>query len=241
MTIVCSECRELNADDALMCGMCGTPLKKMQQPPAQSPQSAPTPRPAMPSGMVPPSPPPPPVRQTPRFSRQAVQLEYVGFLPRFGALIIDTIVGIFVVFMGIFTTAVLLGTALLHNLVPGSLHVVTTTALISAFIIILSFPALYSILMICSPLQGTVGKLAVGIKVADASGNRISYGAGIVRFLIFSGIPYALVYFGNALGLQGVTRIFSVIFAIVIFVGVASGPYHQGLHDSIAGTYVVRK
>ena len=77
----------------------------------------------------------------------------------------------------------------------------------------------YTVLMQSSKTQGTLGKMAVGIKVGDENGNRIS----------------AM----NALG-----RYFATILStIVLFIGylmVIWDDKKQGLHDKLAGTYVFK-
>jgi hypothetical protein len=77
---------------------------------------------------------------------------------------------------------------------------------------------LYYALMESSELQATLGKRALGIKVTDLEGNRISFGRASVRLLghIVSGIT---------LGIG---------FAMAVFTN-----KRQTLHDKIAGTLVV--
>ena len=77
---------------------------------------------------------------------------------------------------------------------------------------------LYYALMESSGLQATLGKLAVGIKVTDLEGNRISFGRATARLLahIVSGIT------------------FGIGFAMAVFTS-----RRQTLHDKIAGTLVV--
>ena len=78
---------------------------------------------------------------------------------------------------------------------------------------------LYFALMESSTNQATVGKMALGIKVTDLEGNRIS--------------------FGRALG-----RTFAKILSgLIIFIGYIIAAFtekKQALHDMIAGTLVVK-
>jgi Tfp pilus assembly major pilin PilA len=71
-----------------------------------------------------------------------------------------------------------------------------------------------------SALQATVGKLAVGVKVTDLSGKRVT-------FLRATGREFAKLLSGMTLG---------VGYALVVF-----SSQRQALHDMIAGTLVVRK
>jgi uncharacterized RDD family membrane protein YckC len=79
--------------------------------------------------------------------------------------------------------------------------------------------ALYYPLMESSSAQGTLGKLAFGLKVADTSHRRISFGRALVRYLAH--IPSGLLL---CLG----------------YVMVAFTPQKRALHDYIAGTLVLR-
>jgi len=79
---------------------------------------------------------------------------------------------------------------------------------------------LYYCILESSEKQGTVGKMALGIKVVDANGNRISV--------------------LNALG----RHFAKIVSAITIFIGYMMAgwdPKKQALHDKIADTYVVFK
>ncbi|WP_010250113.1 RDD family protein [Acetivibrio cellulolyticus] len=80
--------------------------------------------------------------------------------------------------------------------------------------------AVYFILMESSSMQGTVGKMAIGIKVTDLDGNRISTGKAIVR------------YIGK------------IISGIILFIGYIMAAFtanKQALHDMIASTLVVER
>jgi uncharacterized RDD family membrane protein YckC len=79
---------------------------------------------------------------------------------------------------------------------------------------------LYYALMESSRFQGTLGKMAVQIKVTDLEGNRISFGRATGR------------YFG---------KIVSGLTLLVGYIMVAFTRQKQGLHDIMAGCLVVRK
>jgi uncharacterized RDD family membrane protein YckC len=137
-------------------------------------------------------------------------LNYAGFWIRFAAFIIDYIAVYFVMFLLLMVFG--FGFGDLAN---------------SDFINAGSFALLYLILLVgvvayyagmeSSSKQATLGKMAVGIKVGDAQGNRIS--------------------FGNALG-----RLFSkILSALTMYIGYMMAGWDskkQSLHDKIAGTYV---
>ena len=77
----------------------------------------------------------------------------------------------------------------------------------------------YTAGLISSSLQATLGKKILGLKVVDLNGNRISFGKATGRFL-------ASILSGLILGIG--------------YLMVAFNPKKQGLHDQIAGTYVVK-
>ena len=79
---------------------------------------------------------------------------------------------------------------------------------------------LYYALMESSTNQGTIGKLALGIKVTDTFGNRLSFGRATAR------------HFGKLVS----NSMFGVGFLIAAFT-----ERKQALHDMIASTLVVMK
>lgn len=79
---------------------------------------------------------------------------------------------------------------------------------------------LYYALMESSARQATLGKMAVGIKVGDANGNRIS--------------------FANALG-RTASKYISQLILYIGYMMVGWDDRKQGLHDKIAGTFVYYK
>lgn len=135
---------------------------------------------------------------------------YAGFWKRFAASIIDgvilmvcgLIIGGFIGFAYRFTAGTSVGAGALGNL--GG--------------IILGW--LYFAIMESSSTQGTLGKMALGIKVTNLSGDRISFGRAT----------------GRHLG--------KIISAFTFFIGylmVAFTSRKQGLHDMIAGCLVVNR
>jgi len=135
---------------------------------------------------------------------------YAGFRKRFSAAIIDGfilaaagfIIGGLAGFIYAYRTGTPEGAGALGNIVG----------------VILGW--LYFALMESSSKQGTLGKIALGIKVTDLSGNAISFGRATVRHL---------------------GKILSTIILLAGYLMVAFTAKKQGLHDMIAGCLVVNK
>jgi uncharacterized RDD family membrane protein YckC len=128
-------------------------------------------------------------------------LRYAGFWIRVGAYIIDgLIVG---AFNGIVTFGLVRSNPQDPNI--GALFFVSIAGLI------------YFALMESSSKQATLGKLAVGIKVGNEDGSRIT--------------------FANALG-RTLGKILSAIILYIGFMMVGWDKRKQGLHDKLAGTIV---
>ena len=143
--------------------------------------------------------------------------DYVGFWPRVGAHLIDQflvnvivqvlagMLGLSIGAMGAFTDApeeAVFGIAMLGGGLIGG---------------IVSW--LYYAIMESSSCQATLGKMAVGAKVVDQDGNRIS--------------------FARATGREWSKFLSGIIFLFGYFM-VGWDDRKQGLHDKIAGTYVVK-
>lgn len=137
------------------------------------------------------------------------ELNYAGFWIRAAAVFID----------GLIVSAIIgvlagLGFILMYsNTNPES--VVMLIILIYGVAIIGS--VLYYVLMESSAKQGTLGKLAMGIKVGKQGGERIT----------------ALNAFGRLLG-----RSLSGMILYIGYIMVAFDPKKQSLHDKLANTYV---
>ena len=78
----------------------------------------------------------------------------------------------------------------------------------------------YFALMECSRTQGTLGKMALGIKVTDLEGNQISFAKATDRYLC---------------------KLISYIILAVGCIMVAFTERKQGLHDKLAECLVVNK
>ena len=134
---------------------------------------------------------------------------YAGFWKRYAAALIDlVIIGVLWLGIGLFVGIVCDGAA---NPVP-IVFIGTAISVIIAW--------LYFALFESSPNQATPGKMAVGIKVTDMDGNRISFGKASGR------------HFG---------KILSVLTVLVGYIMAAFTQKKQGLHDIVSGCLVVNK
>ncbi|MCL6636765.1 MAG: RDD family protein [Alicyclobacillus sp.] len=79
---------------------------------------------------------------------------------------------------------------------------------------------LYYALLESSSVQGSVGKLALGLRVTDVAGRRISFGRATGRYF---------------------AKFLSQLILCIGFMMVGWTQRKQGLHDFMAGTLVVRK
>ncbi|MDK2826256.1 MAG: hypothetical protein PWQ44_1436 [Methanolobus sp.] len=134
------------------------------------------------------------------------QSPYVGFWIRFGARVIDVVLlDIIALIYGFVSGVLFQGSPLLY------IYVVLGTFIIA----ILYFAGFES-----SKKQATIGKQALGIKVTDYDGSRISFGKAVLRFIVkditalMLGIGYLAIIFSEK---------------------------KQGLYDMAAGTVVVYK
>jgi uncharacterized RDD family membrane protein YckC len=137
-------------------------------------------------------------------------MSYAGFWKRFAALILDTIILIIPTFIiGLIFGIALSATNVGEEGIEG---------LANVFGLFLGW--LYNSIMDSSSKQGTLGKMALGIKVTDLNGNRIGFGKATGR------------YFGKILS------------AITLCIGYMMAGFtekKQGLHDMMAGCLVVNK
>jgi uncharacterized RDD family membrane protein YckC len=160
---------------------------------------------------------------------ESLPVHYAGFWRRFLAHILDSMIigAASLVLVVPFLLIVGVGTFSLHD-IDTSYDSESTLALIFAliagylFLILLIVIAswLYYALMESSAKQGTLGKMAIGIKVTDLAGNRITFGRATGR------------YFGK------------IISALTLNIGYLMAGFtqqKQSLHDMIAGCLVVLK
>ena len=90
-------------------------------------------------------------------------------------------------------------------------------------------------------LGASVGKLILGLKIANAEGGNASVGALVGRYLLKHVSKVCGVL--SLVGLAMLFNLFGSLFGFVIFIGCffAAGDRHQALHDMMCHTIVVRK
>ncbi len=159
-------------------------------------------------------------------SKNTGQVKYAGFWLRFVAYLIDDIIlsaiG-FVISLPFIGTIIFSGIAISEldegdgSKLFGVAGIVGTVLLL--IITITAVGWLYFALMESSKQQATLGKMALGLKVTDMEGNKVSFGRATGR------------YFGKILS--------NMIFMIgYILAGLTEKK--QALHDMIAGCLVIR-
>ena len=137
---------------------------------------------------------------------------YKGFWIRLVAALIDSIVlTIIIIFLAVFSLVVF-GATLGEGAGIGMFFLVLILASLATI--------LYKPIMEASDYQGTFGKYALGLKIVDKNGQKISMTSSFVRTILWIiGSQAFLLCLG------------------VIMVGFTE--YKQGLHDILADTYVV--
>ena len=210
-TIYCNRCGTQNSAVARFCANCGTPFSaELQQAtlPLTEPQVSPQPQ--APAWQ------PAPVSYAAAVSLVAA-VRYGGFWIRFVAAVIDGILVQLVVFPVAAVLGAMIGLAGGAVDMPGfGIHMVRfiiggTIGLLGSWI--------YEAAMESSSKQATVGKMALGLKVTDLEGRRISFarasGRHFAKFI--SGMIFLIGYI-----MAGFTQ------------------RKQALHDMIAATLVQR-
>ena len=155
------------------------------------------------------------------------EVEYAGFWLRFVAHLVDY----FVLQIAISIIAMPFLFGMITAIISAAKEVEDETQAIAIIGIILGYVGLlstlsiiagwlYYALMESSKQQGTLGKMALGIKVTDIEGNRISFGRATGR------------YFGK------------IISTMTIYIGYIMAGFtarKQALHDIMSDCLVVRK
>lgn len=138
-----------------------------------------------------------------------VGLEFVGFWWRVLAYIIDYLV----LWLLMMPVTLLLGLSVM----PGSRQHLTLSLGVSGLNLVVWW--LYFALMESSAQQASLGKMAIGARVVDAAGGRLT--------------------FGHATG-RALAKFLSILIFYIGCIIVAFTQRKQGLHDLMASTYVVR-
>jgi len=200
----CTRCGSVNQDAARFCKGCGSPLDQPGAGASPAVAAAPVYTP-----------------QAQVFAQPAPQFRYAGFWRRFVALIIDGIVFtplliIFFVSSGLF--GLLSGAG--YRDMEGFGAALLGVGIFAGLLVLLAGNWLYHTMMESSRYEGTLGKMALGIKVTDLNGNRISFARANGRFFgkWVSGAVMNIGYLMAAFTVQ-----------------------KQALHDMLAGTLVVLK
>ena len=154
-----------------------------------------------------------------------IVVTYAGFWKRFAAYLIDSIILSVAGFLAILPILGLIGLGVGSAMSGDSESMVgfimaAVGAYLIAILALMVASWLYYALMETSVNQGTLGKMALGIKVTDLNGNRISFGKATGR------------YFGKILS--------SMIF-MVGYIMAGFTEKKQALHDMMAGCLVVNK
>ncbi|HXP16585.1 MAG TPA: RDD family protein, partial [Terriglobales bacterium] len=186
----CNKCGTPNSVEGQFCSRCGSALTA-----AQSPAAAPA-VPYTPVG--------------------AAAVGYGGFWIRVVALIIDGII----VRAVAWPVSMIFGLGGLAGMMGGFPHGAVDLHLFggSVMLMLVIFGSwLYEAFMLSSPYQATLGKMILGMKVTDLSGNRISFARA-------TGRHFAKWLSGMILG--------------VGYIMVGFTERKQGLHDMLAGTLV---
>jgi uncharacterized RDD family membrane protein YckC len=138
-------------------------------------------------------------------------MSYAGFWKRFAAAFIDAIITM----IGGFAIGYMFGIVM----VAGGTHDPAVLKGMGSILgLILGW--IYFAVMESSPTQGTLGKIALGIKVTDLKGSKIGLGKATGR------------YFG---------KIISALILLIGYIMVAFTQKKQGLHDIMAGCLVVNR
>ncbi|TCP31523.1 putative RDD family membrane protein YckC [Scopulibacillus darangshiensis] len=144
---------------------------------------------------------------------EAAERRYGGFWIRLLAYVIDAII------LGIISgvvAAVTVGSA--TN--PADPTQFDMGAYFGRLIINFIVAVLYFGILPATKLQATLGKLLLGLKIIDHNGGRIGFGRAVGR------------YFGYIL---------STIIIFIGFIMIGVTDRKTGLHDKIAGTFVVKR
>ena len=150
-------------------------------------------------------------------------MEYAGRRRRFFGFVIDLIVVL--VLVGILNAVGLIDTFASEGEVVS-----TVDGLVQAGVG-------FGYYFVLTALMGaTLGKMALGMKVVGADGNKARPGSVLVRELIARALGAILsAVIGAAIG-----GIIGVAVAIIIIIMILFDDKRQGLHDKIGGTFVVR-
>ena len=138
-------------------------------------------------------------------------IQYAGFLRRLVAYVIDAIICYAVVFL-------LDLAGILRFADPAGRGLALNIAAVIPWMIVIVVTGAYFAILESSARQATLGKMAIGIKVTDVDGRRISLIRATGRFF---------------------AKILSGLILLIGYIMAAFTARKQALHDILAGTLVV--
>jgi len=148
---------------------------------------------------------------------------YAAFWRRFGAWLIDGVVmGLIAVLVTVvsgFAIAFLSGFVIGLKWGKIDAEELGWISALAGVVIGIAASIFYPVVMESSALQATVGKMALGVKVTDLHGRRISFGRALGRFA---------------------GKIVSFLILSIGFIMAAFTEKQQGLHDMMAATLVMK-
>jgi len=145
------------------------------------------------------------------------ELKYAGFWRRLAAMLIDALL-LYVVLGIVIVAATSMARGAAASGQGGRAAEFLVSNIVAAVAVVLAW--IYFAIFESSPSQGTLGKKALGLRVTDLQGERISFGRATGRFW---------------------SKIVSVLVAGIGFLVAAFTGRKQALHDFMASTLVVRK
>jgi len=201
--IYCSRCGAQNSALAKFCANCGAPFAPEAA--GQETTAQISPRPQSPAGQL----------AQVGYPAPLSTVRYGGFWIRFVAFIIDWLVVGIVVFPVSAIMLLMIGVAGNVVSMPG-IGVRLVRAIVSA-VFSLAANWIYAAFMESSAKQATLGKMALGLKVTDLAGRRISFARATGRHFA------------------------KILSGMILFIGYIMAGFterKQALHDLIAGTLV---
>jgi len=159
----------------------------------------------------------------------ATSITYASFGARFVALLIDSVIVGCINFIVVAPIMGVLGLGVASQVQDGQpiseeqavgMIAGLVAGIFSAMLAVWIISLLYFAIMESSKAQASVGKMAMGIKVTDLDGNRVSFGKAFLR---------------------SIGKVLSQMIMYIGYLMAAFTEKKQGLHDIIAGTLVVKK
>ena len=156
---------------------------------------------------------------------QRVPVVYAGFWRRFVAYLIDSVIISFASFLVFIPTFGLLGIgigagAMEEPEAAAGFVLAAVAAYLFSILVVAAAGWLYFAMMESSNKMATLGKMAIGIKVTDLNGNRISFGRATGRYF---------------------AKILSGMILMIGYIMAGFTEKKQALHDMIASCLVVMK